>query len=143
MPFLLFTHVVTVASALYFMCRYKVLKSPSILTQSLHLVFFFVSLNLLGVSFLFFCICRNILFLLFPFIASFSFVLQNILPHIEFLNDSLFFFHFGYVISLPFGHHDFLMKSQLLIHENLLYMRSYFLASQDFLFVFCLLTIRL
>lgn len=75
MPFLLFTHVCCCHVMFLILCRYKVLKSPSILTQSLHLVFFFVEVDLLESEFSVF-VFRNILIssLFFPFIASFSFV---------------------------------------------------------------------
>lgn len=92
MLFLLFTYVVTVASDLYFMCRYKVLKSPFILTKSLHLVFFLQRRSSRSEFSVF--VFRNILISsLFLFIICFSFVFCRIvLPHIEFLNDSLSFF---------------------------------------------------
>ena len=81
-------------------------------------------------NFLSFCIWDYLNFFFFSFITCFSFVFCSIvLTDIEFLNDSLFLSSPWLCYLTAFWPPCFLMRGQLLIHENLLYMRSYFLAT--------------
>ena len=129
----LFTHVVTFTSALYFLCRYGLVSYIWFFDfnwRSPFSIFFFCRADLLGMNFLSFCIWDYLNFFFFSFITCFSFVFCSIvLTDIEFLNDSLFLSSPWLCYLTAFWPPCFLMRGQLLIHENLLYMRSYFLAT--------------